>query len=971
MHDTSNSKVTWVKEPYTTKQLTTILHPLVKQWFFEKFPDYALPQKYGVMPIHSRENILISSPTGSGKTLTGFLAILNELVDSALKGILEDKVYAIYISPLKALGTDIKHNLIEPLAEIEKLAQDTYGIKSLGIRIATRTGDTSPYERQKMLKNAPHILITTPESLALMLASPKFKTHLNNIDWVIIDEIHALAENKRGVHLNVFLEHLQYHSPGLTRVGLSATVSPLEEVAKFLAGPQRPIKIVDIAYLKEIDIEVLSPVPDLVNTDYAHIQEATYNMIHDLIKAHKTTLIFTNTRAGTERVVHTLKQKFPASYYEIKENAENENMSLIGAHHGSLSKDHRFAIEQQLRDGKLKAVVCSTSLELGIDIGSIDLVLLLGSPKSVARALQRAGRSGHRLQAVTKAKIIVMDRDDLVECSILLKNALERKIDTIHIPQNALDILVQHILGFVTNTEIDIDELYAITKQSYCYQHLSKEDYLEVIRYLCGGYDTLENRNIFSKIYVDENMLRRKGTMTRVLYTSNLGSIPSSGGILVKSGELGLGMIDENFLEKLKRGDTFVLGGDVYEFLFARGMTAQVKAAYHKSPSVPRWYSETLPLSFDLANDIQTFRSKVYNMFKENQSESEVCNNIKEYTYVHDTTAKALYNYMYDQYIFDKENFPKSDTFVVEIFHDSIFKTKKKYHIFHSLNGRKVNEALSRTFACILGKYHHKDIEVGINDNGFYLASTVELEVGFAFTLIHDMQKTLKESLKNTEVLRRRFRHCAERSFMILRSYKGHTKRIGRQQVSSQILLKAAENISKDFIILKEAYREVMYDAMDIENALAVFESVEKAGKKLQVTRHTIPSPFATNLILQGYADIVTVEDRQQFLKNMHALVHAKIDGKLEDPSVKEQFSYDQFWTQKEKHRERTLKDDILIACRKEKVPVDIRLELLNCVENPEKMLSEKATAYFEEAFTGVVSKNWSDKAYMFIKKLL
>lgn len=874
--------VTYLDKPQTKEEIYTILNPLVKKWFTSKFNDFTPPQTYGILPIHSREHILISSSTGSGKTLTGFTAILNELIDNAQKEILEDKIYAIYVSPLKALGKDIKHNLLEPLEEIEELAG-----KELGIRVGVRTGDTTPYERQKMLKNTPHILITTPESLALMLISPKFKEKLKSVDWMLVDEIHALAENKRGVHLSLLMEHLQHLNPGMARVGLSATVAPLTEVGRFLAGSNRSVKIADVSSSKQLDLQVVSPVSDLVNTTYEDIQINLYEKLHSLIQEHKTTLIFTNTRAGTERVVHTLKQKFPRSYYEVDEKNPVEQASLIGAHHGSLSKEHRDRIEGQLREGKLKAVACSTSLELGIDIGSIDLVILLGSPKSVARALQRVGRAGHRLSSVTKGKIIVLDRDDLVECSVLLKHALEHKIDRLHIPTNSYDVLVQHILGFVLQQEINIEELYELTKQSYCYEHLSYDDYYELVRYLAGDFPALENRYIFAKIRLDDNTLKPRGKLTRMLYASNLGTIPSSSGVLVKIGAHTIGTIDEGFLEKLKRGDRFVLGGDTYEFHFARGMVAQVGAAFGKTPTIPNWYSESLPLSYDLAKGIQVFRGQMYRQFKEKKSLTQIISWINDHLYLDATAAQAIYNYMQEQYLLTKhakkELFPTNENIVVEKYTDDYFEgqhtSKKHYLLVHSLHGRRVNESLSRVFAYMLGKFHHADIEIGVNDNGFYLATTKELYVEKVLSLIKEdeFEGLLHSSMQGSEVIKRRFRQCAERSFMILRNYKGNVKNAGRQQVSSMILLKAAKKISENFIILRETFREVMQDLMDVEHAKEVFSNIKSGAQKVVVSDFPVPSPFAVKLLLQGYSDVISIGDRHTFLQNMHKLVLAKI----------------------------------------------------------------------------------------------
>ncbi|MEK6968524.1 MAG: DEAD/DEAH box helicase [Nanoarchaeota archaeon] len=455
--------ITRKEKENTPEELDRILHPLIKKWFSKKFPSYSLPQLFGVLEIHSRKNVLITAPTGATKTLTGFLSVLNELIDSSEKGILEDKVYCVYISPLKALNEDIKVNLIGPLNEMEELAG-----KKLGIRVAVRTGDTTANEKAKMLKHPPHILITTPESLAIVLSSTKFSNLLHDVQWAIIDEVHALAENKRGVHLSLSLERMQKLSTSLCRVGLSATIAPLDDVARFLVGRQgiveRDCLVIDVHFIKKMDLKVLCPVPNLIDTDYVTMQQKLYELIDGLIQNHRTTIIFTNTRSATERVVDRLKEKYPKNYADWD---SEEGAKAIGAHHGSLSAGHRRSIEQRLREGKLKVCVSSTSLELGIDIGFVDLVILLGSPKSVARAIQRIGRAGHKLGDTAKGRIIVLDRDDLVECSVLLKAAVERTIDRIHIPRNCLDVLVQHVHGSALTEKTNIHELYALIRQSY------------------------------------------------------------------------------------------------------------------------------------------------------------------------------------------------------------------------------------------------------------------------------------------------------------------------------------------------------------------------------------------------------------------------------------------------------------------------------------------------------------------------
>ncbi|MCP3681425.1 MAG: ATP-dependent helicase [bacterium] len=854
------------EKPNKPEDIVKILNPIVKKWFFSRFKSFSTPQLFGVMEIHSRQNILVSAPTGATKTLTGFLSILNELVDSSQKGILEDRVYCLYVSPLKALNEDIKVNLIEPLKEMEKIAG-----KELGIRVAVRTGDTTAYEKSKMLKNPPHILITTPESLAIVLSSFKFVEHLKQVDWCILDEVHALAENKRGVHLSLSMERLQQLSPAMTRIGLSATIAPLEEIAKFLTGLKkgsyRSCKICDVQFLKKMDLKVLSPVPDLIDAEHGTMHHAMYELLDKLIQDHKTTLIFTNTRAATERVIDHLKDKFPKRYADVEET--------IGAHHGSLSKTHRRKIENGLREGKLKVVVSSTSLELGIDIGYIDLVILLGSPKSVARAVQRIGRSGHKLHETAKGRIIVLDRDDLVECGVLLKSAIDKKIDRIHIPTNCLDVLAQQIDGIAIAEKIHIDDLFELVKQSHCYSKLTRKDFMDVIEYLSGKFISLEDRNIYAKIWHDTEtgMIGRRGRMGRVIYMTNIGTIPDEAFALVKVGDSVVGKIDESFLEKLKRGDIFVLGGDKYQFLYAKGMVAYVRSSVQRPPTIPAWFSEMLPLSFDLAMSIGKFRRLMEEKFNHNKSKEEIVDFINKYLYVDKNSALSIYDYFRQQYLFSE--IPHDKKIVIEQYSDM----DKKYVVFHTVFGRRVNDCLSRAIAYAISRSQHKDVELGVCDNGFYLSYSKGVNVMNAFKLLRSdkLDILLKAALEKTEILKRRFRHCAARALMILRQYKGHKKRVGRQQVSSMILMNALKRISPDFSILKEARREVLEDLMDIESTKKVIRDIETKKIKIKEVQTRMPSPFAFKIVLESHMDIMKIEEKVEFLRRMHQMVLAKI----------------------------------------------------------------------------------------------
>lgn len=846
-----------MEKPYEQKEVETILNPLVKKWFFSRFKEFSQPQLFGVMEIHKRQNILVSAPTGATKTLTGFLAILNELVDSAEKGILQDKVYCIYISPLKALNNDVQKNLLEPLQQMEKIAG-----KNFGIRVAVRTGDTTPAEKQKMLKHPPHILITTPESLAIMLSSIKFKERLQNIDWCIVDEIHALADNKRGVHLSLSLERLQHKSPAMCRVGLSATVAPLEEVACFLVGTDRECKIVDVQFIKNLDLKVMTPVQNLIDTTHALMHSSLYSLLDTLIQEHKTTLVFTNTRSATERVVDYLKTKYPKKY-----------LGNIGAHHGSLSKRSRLEIETKLRNGELKCVVCSTSLELGIDIGYIDLVVCLGSPKSVARFLQRAGRSGHKLHETVKGRIVVMDRDDLVECAVLLKSALEKKIDKIHIPTNCLDILAQHVYGMALEQVWNEKELYNTVKKSHCYSTLQWKDFDEILNYLSGKFVDLEDRHVYAKIWRKDGMLGKKGKMSRVIYMTNSGVIPDETFITVKIGDQTIGTLDEGFLERLRPGDVFVLGGETYQFKFARGMTAQVTATSNRPPTVPSWASEMLPLSFDLAIEIGKFRRFMFEKLALKKNKAEITQFIKEYLYASEETAEALYNYIKEQYDYCKQ-VPNDRLILVEKIDDEYGEKL----VFHTLFGRRVNDCISKAVGFVLSQQAHRDVEIGVNDNGFYVAGIKgEPVTALKFLKAEKLDILMSHVIEKSEVFKRRFRHCAGRAFLILRNYLGHQKRVGRQQVSSQILLSSLRRISQDFTIIKEARRECLEDFMDIENAKKVVKGIENGEIRIIKLNTGLPSPFAFNLVLQGHMDVLKIEEKHEFLRRMHNQVQAKI----------------------------------------------------------------------------------------------
>lgn len=854
-------------------QILKILAPEVRAWFKTEFKTFTPPQRYAVKEIHEGKNVLISSPTGSGKTLSAFLASVSELLLLAKKGTLEDTIYVVYVSPLKALGNDIRRNLEEPLKGIHELAEK--GGKPLPrIRIGVRTGDTSQKERQEQSRRPPHILITTPESLAILLAAPKLGLALQHARWVIVDEIHSLADNKRGVHLSLTLErlHARCRRPPV-RIGLSATIHPLDEVAKFLVGLEdghpRDCLVVDVSFEKKTDIAVVSPVKDLVYTPGDDSSTALYKLLDKLIQQHATTLVFTNTRSATERVVFQLKKRFGKRYVEA-----------IGAHHGSLSKDERLEVEEKLKRGALKCVVCSTSLELGIDIGSIDLVALLGSPKSISRALQRIGRSGHRLHDTSKGRIVVLDRDDLVECAVLAREARKRSLDRIQIPQNPLDVLAQHVLGLSLEQRWEEKDALALVRRAYPYRELSESDFTSLLTYLAGESTELEARRVYGKIWYDSRSKQfgRRGKMSRPIYYLNTGTIPDDVAVrVVTTAGRWVGKLEEDFVEELKPGDIFVLGGNTYGFRTTLGGKAIVEPRPGMHPTIPAWFSEQLPLSWDLAGEIRKFRGAMAARAGSEPPPATVKWLTSELA-IDRTTATAIHGYFDEQRRFSL--IPTDEELLVEEWSDEEGTIN---YAFHTLVGRRANDALSRAFARVVTKYLGVNCRVSINDNGFVLTYPKREyrrpERGLLKeSVIRDMfnaaelEREVMSALENSEILKRRFRHVATRMLLILRNYLGHEMGAHRQQRYANTLFRVVRSLGREFPALKEVYREVLEDAMDLPHAKEFVARVERGDVKLVITRGaSLPSPFAFNLAAVGGQDVVLMEDRKAMIRAMHA----------------------------------------------------------------------------------------------------
>ena len=881
----------------------SLLDPAVQDWWVDEFGDYVPenggyftpPQREAIPLIHEGENALIAAPTGSGKTLASFTAIINELYRRERTEGLENTVYCLYVSPLKSLANDIHRNLTVPLEGIRERMDDR-GAEVSRIRHAIRHGDTADSERQAMLEKTPHILNTTPETLAILLNSPKFKEKLETVEYVIVDEIHSLADSKRGTHLSVSLERLQAMAGNVTRIGCSATVEPLEEIGQFLVGTEggatavaeerqpRDVEIVDTRFLREYDLELATPVADLVNTAQSTIRSAFYDQLYELIQGHDTTLVFTNTRSGAERVLHRLREMAP--YDE----------SNSGAHHGSLSKDKRQRVEEKLKDGTLDVVTTSTSLELGIDMPHVDLVVQVGSPKSVASLLQRVGRAGHRVGETVTGRVIALDRDELVECAVMLNKAREGFVDRVFVPERAQDVAAQHVYGMAINGPRPAAEVKAILRRAYPYRGYSEKEWDQLLTYLQADYEGLEERNVYAKIWRDENdppagehhhpgydvgqrLIGKRGRLARVIYMTNIGTIPDSFtcDVFTIGDDQWVGDLDEEYLDTLDPGAVFVLGGNRYAYRYRRGSKVYVERTGDR-PTVPSWFSERLPLSYDLGREILAFQRRVLDRY-ESGGRAALRAWLREFP-IDENGVRALARLFDEQAQFaGPESVSTAERLVVEEVLDRD-EYRRRYYV-HSNYGRRFNDGLSRVLAYRCAQQTGANVSIAVADNGFSLSMPLNRKVDVVGLLRETepsaIRDYLRESLEATDRLERYFRINATRSLMILKRYKGHEKSARRQQISSEMLLGFARDL-EDLAVLEETYREIIEDTLNVAGIEEVLRDIQSGDLSVVHHQPPAPTPRAFGLATLSASDVVLTEDQDAALRDFHERVMAHID---------------------------------------------------------------------------------------------
>jgi ATP-dependent helicase Lhr and Lhr-like helicase len=592
-------------------------HAVLTHWFEEKFGTPTDPQKAGWPAIKSREHTLIAAPTGSGKTLAAFFAALDALFREGLAGELKDETRVLYVSPLKALSNDIHKNLEEPLAGIRSALATREG-KEIDVRSAVRTGDTPAIKRQAIIRKPPHILVTTPESLYLLLTSESGRKILSTVRTLIVDEIHAVVGNRRGSHLSLSMERLAaLVKHPLQRIGLSATQKPIAEVARFLVGVRgldeqgnARCTIVDAGYSRKMDLAIEIPGSPLEAVMSNEVWAEVYHRIADLIEQHRTTIVFVNTRRLAERVTHNL--------------AERLGKDAVTSHHGSLSAKLRLEAEDRLKRGELKALVATASLELGIDIGSVELVCQLGPTRAIATLLQRVGRARHQRGGLPKGRIFPLSRDELVECTAMLRSVRHGELDQLIIPQKPLDVLAQQIVACAASEDWDEQNLFELMRSAYPYRCLTRQEFDDVLRMLSEGFSTKRGRRsaLLHHDAINHRVRGRRGA--RLLALTSGGAIPDNGDyrVILEPSETFIGTVNEDFAVESLAGDIFQLGNASWKILRINSGTVRVEDAHGQPPGIPFWLGEAPGRTAELSSAVSKLRTDIEQKIREAVAET-------------------------------------------------------------------------------------------------------------------------------------------------------------------------------------------------------------------------------------------------------------------------------------------------------------------------------------------------------------
>jgi ATP-dependent Lhr-like helicase len=845
-------------------------HPLIRQWFQERFREPTEAQRLGWPAIHGRQDTLIAAPTGSGKTLTAFLAGLDRLLRLSLGGELEEQTYVVYVSPLRALSNDIQRNLQGPLAEILNLARQTQP-DCPEIRALVRTGDTPAGERQRMVRRPPHILVTTPESLYLVLTGRKSREILRNVETVIVDEIHAVARDKRGSHLALSLERLDALCPRRpVRIGLSATQKPLAELAGFLTGSGAAApSIVDVGHFRDMDLAVEVPRMELQAVCTHEHWAEVYERLVQLVDEHRSTLIFVNTRKLAERVAHQLTERL----------GEDKVLS----HHGSLSHRSRQRTEQRLKEGSLKAVVATASLELGIDIGHIDLVCQLGTPRSIATFLQRVGRAGHSLGLVPKGRLFGLSREELVECAALVRAVREGRLDRVHLPRAPLDILAQQIVAAVACDDWDEDALFERFRCAYPYRDLVRADYDAVLEMLSEGIAPQRGRwgAYLHRDRVNRRLRARKGARLTAITCG--GAIPEIADYRVVTDDENrtlVGTLDEDFAVESNAGDIFLLGNTSWRIKHVRGGEVVVLDAQGAPPTIPFWRGEAPGRTLELSAEVARLREELLPFLQADQDgRGPAMEWLTRTCHLSPHGAEQVLTYVGAQYA-ATGMVPTQKRLLFERFFDE---SGGMQLVVHSPFGTRINRAWGLAMRKRFCRSFDFELQASAGDNGVVLSLGAQhsfpLEQMFKLVPSHVAREVLVQAFLAVPFFTARWRWNVTRALQLKRSQKGQRVPPHLQRMRADDLLSAVfpaqtacqENVGGDIEvpdqpIVGQTVHDCLHEAADLDGLLAVLRDIEGGDIELIGLDSREPSPFAhelLNAMPYAFLDDAPLEERR------------------------------------------------------------------------------------------------------------
>ncbi len=836
-------------------------HISTRTWFENTLGNPTEAQSQAWPCIKNRDHTLIAAPTGSGKTLAAFYAAIDDLIARGLANVLTDQTHVLYISPLKALSNDIHRNLEVPLAGIkEELTR--LNLPKIDITVAVRSGDTSQSERQKMIKKPPHILVTTPESFYLLLTSDNGRNMLKSVQTLIVDEIHALLGDKRGSHLALSIERLEalLENP-LQRIGLSATQKPIETVAKFLVGNKnicdgKPnCKLIDTGLRRKLELSLEVPQSPLTAVMSNEAWSELYKRLVELIGKHETTLIFVNTRRLAERLALALADQIGEDH--------------VSSHHGSMSKEHRHSAEQRLKVGKLKVLVATASMELGIDIGSVDLVVQFASPKSIAAFIQRVGRSGHSVGGTPKGILFPLTREDLVECAALLDCVRRGELDKIKPPEKPLDILAQQIIAEVSGGEWDIDALYKVFSSAFSYRDLSEGEFFSIIKMLSEGFTTRRGRR-GAFLYLDAINNRVKARKNaRLTALTNGGAIPDmfDYNVVLDPENIVVGSLNEDFALESLPGDIFALGSHCWQMIRIEGLNVRVRDAKGMPPTIPFWFGEGPGRTRELSEAVSRLRSEISRFLDDDTDNGDARKNRAAQWLVEEIGLTAFGAEQLVLYLLAGQNalggMPTRERIVLERFFDEVGDT---HIVVHSPFGSRVNKGWGLALRKRLCRAFNFELQAAANEDSIVISlgsvHSFALDEVFGFLKEKTLRDVLSQALLDAPMFEVRWRWNATRALAIQRNRSGkrvppQLQRMQAEDLVAQVFpdqIACLENIQgareiPDHPLVKQTVHDCLTEAMDIEELEELISKVE--NKELEMIAKDLrePSPFAQEII--------------------------------------------------------------------------------------------------------------------------